>query len=408
MTAARGSRTTAARGSSSQAAIRDGLKGRQPSAHRGRGAVSQPAGRFETVSRHLVDDGWQPIDMAAGLSPSQVPLDHHGVVGQPDDPLTMSRLDTMVKEQRSTTAISRNQSPDILFNQSINPYRGCEHGCVYCYARPGHAYEGLSPGLDFETRLFARTDQPALLAAELDRPGYHCEPITIGAFTDAYQPIERRYRLTRQIIETLLERRHPFTIITKNALIERDLDLLSEAASRNLVACFVSVTSLDKAFARTWEPRASAPHRRLQAIEQLAGAGVPMGIMAAPMVPFLNDDHLEAILEAGARAGARSAHYTVLRLPNEVRPVFEDWLQTHYPDRFDRVMNRIRDLRGGGRVNDSRFHHRMRGVGPWAELISRRFRIAAKRHGLGTERPELSLTQFRPGRNYRQFEMFDD
>jgi DNA repair photolyase len=394
-------RMVAGPASRAQSALTTPAPDRQTGVRRGRGAVSQPPGRFEVLSREVVDDGWQPMviatDGGAGAG-GEVPADEIELPRQ---------LQTFVKEQRSTRAISRNDSPDIFFNQSINPYRGCEHGCVYCYARPGHAYEGLSPGLDFETRLFARPDHPALLAAELDRPGYRCEPITIGAFTDAYQPIERQYKLTRRIIETLLERRHPFTIITKSALITRDLDLLSAAAARNLVACFVSVTTLDPVFARAWEPRASAPHRRLQAIEQLAGAGVPTGIMAAPMVPFLNDDNLEAILEAGAVAGARSTHYTVLRLPNEVRPVFEDWLQTHFPDRYSRVMNRIRDLRGGGRVNDSRFHHRMRGLGPWAELIARRFRLAARRHGLRTDRPELSVSQFRRRPDDGQIDLFD-
>lgn len=382
-----------------QSALTNQVSNRQTAVRRGRGAVSQPPGRFESLGREAADDGWQPMVLSSGSSDT--------CLSSGDENELPRRVETFVKEQRSTRAISRNNSPDIFFNQSINPYRGCEHGCIYCYARPGHAYEGLSPGLDFETRLFARPDLPALLAAELDHPGYRCEPITIGAFTDAYQPIERQYKLTRHIIETLLERRHPFTIITKSALVTRDLDLLSAAAARNLVACFVSVTTLDPAFARAWEPRASAPHRRLQAIKQLAAAGIPTGIMAAPMVPFLNDDNLEAILEAGAAAGARSTHYTVLRLPNEVRPVFEDWLRTHFPDRYSRVMNRIRDLRGGGRVNDSRFHHRMRGVGPWAELIARRFRLAARRHGLRTDRPELSTSQFCRRPVDGQIDLFD-
>lgn len=364
--------------------------------HRGRGAVSRPAGRFEQWDRAPVDDGWQVVAM-----PGPDPAGHR------DDHDLLPRLPTLVKRQSSTRAISRNQSPDIFFNQSVNPYRGCEHGCVYCYARPGHAYEGLSPGLDFETRLFARTDLPALLARELDRPGYRCEPITIGSFTDAYQPIEREYRLTRQLIQVLLERSHPFSIITKNGLITRDLDLLSAAARRHLVACYVSVTTLDRDLARIWEPRASAPHQRLRTIRTLADHGVPVGVIAAPVVPFINDQDFEAILRAGAAAGARSAHYTVLRLPHEVRPVFIDWLTSHFPDRLERVMNRLDDLHGRADGSGGGFHQRMRGVGPWSDLIKSRFRIAASRAGLGTCRPELSTHAFRPAQADGQIDLFD-
>ncbi|MGB7302213.1 MAG: PA0069 family radical SAM protein, partial [Burkholderiaceae bacterium] len=389
---------------------------------KGRGAVSQPQGRFEQFQRTVDDDGWAPLaftrsDLGAEHMGAEQPSDQHSkqspkhLADELNQPVLERVSDrpapaTRFQFQSSTRAISRNDSPDIFFDQSVNPYRGCEHGCVYCYARPGHAYEGLSPGLDFETRIMVRRELPDLLAAELDRRSYQCEPITIGAFTDAYQPADRRFGLTRRIIQVLLARRHPFTIITKNALVERDLDLLTQAASLQLVACFVSVTSLDPALARQWEPRASAPYRRLETIKRLSDAGIPTGVMAAPLVPFVNDVDLERILKAASDAGALSAHYTVLRLPNEVLPVFQDWLMAQFPDRYVRVMNRIRDLRGGQRLNDTGFHSRMRGQGPWADLIANRFKLAARRYGLMTSRPQLNCGLFSPNPDAAQQSLF--
>lgn len=342
--------------------------------HKGRGALSRPPGRFER---------WQRVADADTAQPDPDPA-----VGAPAAPATtIEIIDTR-------TAITRNQSPDIAFDRSLNPYRGCEHGCIYCYARPVYSYHGMSPGLDFETRIGARTTLPERLARELDAPGYRCAPINIGSATDPYQPAERGLGITRRLIEILLQRGHPFTIVTKGALIERDLDLLARAAERSLVEVFVSVSTLDPGLARLWDPRASAPWRRLRTIGALSAAGVPTGVLAAPIAPFLNDHDLEAIVEAAAGQGAVSAHYTLLRLPHEVLPLFEEWLGTHFPDRARRVLARIRDLRGGDRLNDGRFFSRMHGQGPWGALISSRFRLAVRRHGLSRQRRALDCSQF--------------
>lgn len=304
---------------------------------------------------------------------------------------------TQVADEIARRLITSNQSPDVFFERSINPYRGCEHGCVYCYARPYHAYMDLSPGLDFETRLFAKRNAAECLRRELAARSYRCEPVCIGTATDCYQPIERGLRITREIIQILAECRHPFSLITKSALVERDLDLIAPAAAAGTAAVYVTVTCLDPALARAWEPRAAAPWRRIEAIRRLAEAGVPVGVMVAPIAPFLNDTDIEAVIEAAARAGARSAHYTMLRLPNELLEVFTDWLRERFPDRAERVMARIRDLRGG-RLNDPSFHGRMRGEGIWADLIARRFSIAVKRHGLVTGRANLRTDLFVPPR----------
>ena len=340
-----------------------------------RGARSFVAGRFESVAREAFDDGWTP-----------------------DEPDTRE-LATQVTIERARTIVSRNDSPDVGFDQSINPYRGCEHGCIYCYARPSHAYLELSPGLDFETRLYAKTNAAELLRAELSRPGYVPSPIALGANTDCYQPIERKHRITRQILEVLAECRHPCTIVTKSALVERDLDLLKDLASRNLVKVFVSIGTLDRPLARKLEPRAASPQRRLDVLRNLSKNQISCGVMVAALIPGLNDKTLEHVLEAAAAAGAAEAAYVLMRLPNELKTLFREWLDEHYPERAGHVMSIVRDLRGG-RDNDPRFGTRMRGTGNYAELIARRFEIACRRfglngHGSGRKPPKLDCSLFR-------------
>lgn len=342
---------------------------------KGRGAVANPPGRFIERVVAPVDDGW-PGD-SAELSPPRR---------------------TQVEEERARRILSHNDSPDVPFSQSINPYRGCEHGCFYCFARPTHSYLELSPGLDFETRLFAKTNAAERLRAELAKPGYRCEPIALGANTDPYQPIERRYRITRELLEVLSACAHPFSIVTKNALVERDLDLIAPMAARGLAKVFVSVTTLDNRLAAAMEPRASAPHRRLQAIATLHGAGVPTGVLFAPVIPWVNDAELEAVLEAARAAGADSAGYVLVRLPHELKQLFRDWLQAHVPDRAERVLHAIQDARGG-RDYDAEFGARMRGQGVFADLIARRFAVAQRKLGYsgGRER-RLDTAQFVPPR----------
>ncbi|MCC4635042.1 PA0069 family radical SAM protein [Xanthomonas dyei] len=344
------------------------------SAIKGRGATGYLPGRFEVTTEQAVDDGWHVDDseeFAAGV------------------------LRTQVTEETARSIISRNQSPDIGFSQSVNPYRGCEHGCSYCFARPSHAYLNLSPGLDFETKLFAKTNAPDLLRRELARPSYVPSPIALGINTDAYQPIERKRALTRQLIEVLWETRHPFTLITKNALVTRDLDLLAPLARENLVNVYFSVTTLDPQVSAKLEPRASAPHARLRAMRTLHEAGVPVGVMAAPVIPWINDHELEAILQAAADAGASSAGYVLLRLPHEVAPLFRDWLQTHHPQRAAHVMSTIQQLRGGKDYASS-FGTRLRGQGAYADLLARRFALAHRRAGFETRAmPALDCSAFR-------------
>ena len=343
---------------------------------KGRGAASNPEGRFETVRRQAEDDGWQGalLDEAA------------------------PRPRTEVTEERARSVISRNDSPDIGFDQAINPYRGCEHGCIYCYARPSHGYLNLSPGLDFETRLRAKTNLAEVLRLELSKRSYVPSPINIGSNTDPYQPVEKRWRLTRAALELLAECRHPCTIVTKNALIERDLDLLSGMARENLVQVFVSVNSLDNHLAAKLEPRASAPHRRIQAIGALAAAGVPVGVLVAPIIPALNDRDMEAVLEQAHAAGARCAGYTVVRLPYELKALFREWLALHAPQRAAHVMSLIQQM-NGGRDYDSDFRTRMRGQGVFAQLLKRRFEVACRRHGYGRARElQLDTSRFVPPR----------
>ncbi len=341
---------------------------------KGRGAASNREGRFESARGETFDDAWTPDDESA------------------------SPVETQVTHERARTIISRNDSPDIPFDQSINPYRGCEHGCIYCYARPSHSYLNLSPGLDFETKLFAKTNAAELLRAELSKPGYRVSPINMGANTDPYQPIERRYRITRQVIEILAELKHPLTIVTKNALVERDLDLLMPLAKQNLVYVFLSVTSLDNRLASKLEPRASAPHRRIEAVRRLSEAGVPCGVLVAPIIPMLTDRWLEGIIERAAQAGARMASYTIMRLPYELKDLVREWLELHFPERAEHVMSLIKQMRGG-KENDPRFGSRMRGEGEFAALIRQRFSIAARKFGLTRTRDiALDCALFTPPR----------
>jgi DNA repair photolyase len=348
--------------------------------NKGRGATLQIEGRFESLAREHFDDGW----------------------GTADQELPPFR--TTVTVEHAKSVLQRQKSPDIPFELSLNAYRGCEHGCIYCYARPSHAYMNLSPGMDFETKLFAKPDAAKLLRAELAKPSYRCSPIALGTNTDPYQPIEREWKITRQILEVLAEHRHPVSIVTKSALVERDLDVLTRLARDNLVRVFISVTTLDAELARRMEPRAASPRRRLQAIQKLNEAGVPCGVMAAPVIPFLTDSELEKILEAAYQNGARSAGYTLLRLPYELKELFKDWLVSHYPLKAKHVMNRMREMRGG-RENDPEFGSRFRGNGQFADLLALRFHKACERLGfnLGDELPDTSLFEH-PSRN-RQLDL---
>ena len=354
--------------------------GKAARARKGRGAVSNATGRYERFSTEAFDDGW-----------SMPPHDWEPADG-------IEPLRTTVTFEAAKTIIARNQSPDIPFGQSINPYRGCEHGCVYCYARPAHAYVGLSPGQDFESRLFAKPNAAELLVRELAKPGYVASPIMLGANTDPYQPIERDHRITREILEVLDACDHPVGITTKSANVLRDIDILSRMAARNLVAVGVSVTTLDPALARLMEPRAPSPVKRLDAIRQLCNAGVPVTLMAAPMIPHVNDMELEALMQAGADAGVGLAAYILLRLPLEVRDLFAEWLGTHFPDRKDRVLSQVRETRGG-KDYDPAFGQRMTGQGVYAELLNRRFKTKARQLGLNRAEPtevHLDVSQFTP------------
>ena len=337
---------------------------------RGRGAGLNPSGRFEPTRRESFDDGWESLE---DLPPFK----------------------TEVQVEKPRTAITRNSSPDIPFDRSINPYRGCEHGCIYCFARPTHAYMGLSAGLDFEAKLFAKPDAAKLLERELAKPGYKPRVIAIGTNTDPYQPIEKEWRIMRQILDVLNKANHPVSIVTKSAMVMRDLDILSELAAKNLVRVSLSVTTLDRKLARTMEPRAATPARRLEAIRALSEAGVPTSVMVAPIVPALNDHEIERILEAGKAAGALEAGYVILRLPLEVSPLFRDWLLQNYPDRYRHVMSLIRSMRGG-KDYDAEFGKRMKGAGPYAWQISRRFDMAVKRLGLTRRSIQLTDALFVP------------
>ena len=351
---------------------------------KGRGAASRVAGRFEKRETRGEDDGWGSVYEALADAPT---------------------LRTTVTIERARSIISRNQSPDIAFSQSVNPYRGCEHGCVYCFARPSHAYLDLSPGLDFETRLFAKTNAAELLRAELAKPGYVPAPIALGINTDGWQPIERRHGISRACLEVLLETRHPLSIVTKGSALLRDLDLLSELASHRLVSVFVSVTTLDNALSAKLEPRAAAPHTRLKMIAALREAGVPVGVLVAPVIPMITDDHLEHILEAAHGAGAQSAGYVLLRLPHELKAIWREWLQLHYPERAGHVMSLVQQMRGG-KDYDSAFGTRMRGQGPFADLIAMRFAKTCKRLGFGSLPPLRTDLFVAPRKQTPQGELF--
>lgn len=345
---------------------------------KGRGTATQVVHRFAKLAREAVDDGWPDAD--ADASESNAPS------GPPQ---------TTVVAEQARSILSSNHSPDIPFTWSINPYRGCEHGCIYCYARPTHSYLNLSPGLDFETRLMAKVNAAALLRQELQKPSHVCSPINIGSATDPYQPIEREWRITRGVLDVLNACQHPFTLITKSSGVERDLDVLSQAAERGQACVMVSLTTLDAALCRKLEPRAAAPHRRLQTVRRLAEAGVPVGVNLAPIIPFLNEPEIEDLVAAAASAGAQSVHYTVLRLPWEVKPLFQEWLAHHEPDKAARIMARLREMRGG---NDYDAHQswRMKGEGVWAQLIAQRMRKAAQRHGLNRRILTLDCSAFNP------------
>jgi DNA repair photolyase len=315
-------------------------------------------------------------------------------------------LATTVTLETARSIITRNDSPDIGFDRSINPYRGCEHGCIYCYARPTHSYLNLSPGLDFETRLVAKSNAAELLRKELAAAGYRPDLVMVGVNTDAYQPIERELKLTRGILEVLTDARHPFGLVTKSSLVERDLDLIGEMAALQLASVSVSITTLDATLSRILEPRAASPQRRLRTVRALAAAGVPVCVNLAPVIPFINEPEIESIIDAAADAGARNAHYTLIRLPWEVGPLFEEWLKAHFPDRAQRVMNRIREMRGG-RNYEAEFGRRMTGAGTWAQLIAQRFRRASMRHGFSDAWPTLRQDLFVPPRTARpQLDLF--
>ncbi|MBD8893045.1 PA0069 family radical SAM protein [Roseibium litorale] len=335
---------------------------------RGRGAGLNMSGRFERLATEAFDDGWDGLE-------------------------DLPAFKTSVQEERARTIITRNASPDLSFDRSVNPYRGCEHGCIYCFARPSHAFMGLSPGLDFETRLFAKPNAAELLERELSRPGYTVRPIAIGTNTDPYQPIERRYKIMREVLEVLDRCNHPVAIVTKSALVARDADILSRMAERNLAKVALSITTLDRKLCRAMEPRASTPSKRLEAVKALSDAGIPTSVMIAPVIPALTDSELESILEAAHEHGAAEAGFILLRLPLEVSELFRDWLVRERPDKYRHVMSLIRSMRDG-KDYDAKWGERMRGKGPYADQIARRFQLAAKRLGLNTRRRKLDSEQF--------------
>ncbi len=335
---------------------------------RGRGSMLNPSGRFEAFSRTDLDDGWQTID-------------------------DLPAFKTEVQIERARSIISKNTSPDISFDQSINPYRGCEHGCVYCFARPTHAYSGLSAGLDFESRLFAKPDAAKLLEREISRPGYVVKPIAIGTNTDPYQPIERKWLIMRSILEVLERHNHPVGIVTKSSLVVRDMEILARMAEKGLAKVALSVTTLDRTLSRSMEPRCPTPSKRLEAIKHLSDAGIPTSVMIAPIIPGLNDHEIERILDATHGMGAREAGYVLLRLPLEVAPIFKEWLLRHYPERYRHVMSLIRSMRGG-KDYDADWNKRMRGTGPYAWQISRRIEMACKRLEMNTSRLQLRSDLF--------------
>ena len=354
----------------------------RPLIFRGRGAVVRPDGRFESMEREAFDDGWGSEEEERPVPPTELIID------------------------TAKTVITRNQSPDVGFDQSINPYRGCEHGCSYCFARPTHSYLGLSAGLDFETKVSYKPDAAALLRGELGKRSYVCKPIALGINTDAWQPIERKLGITRAILEVLAECRHPVSIVTKGSLIERDIDLLADMARDNLVHVMLSITTLDRELARKMEPRAAAPHRRLDIVGQLHAAGIPVGVLFAPLIPALNDHDMEAVFAAARAQGAESAGYALLRLPHELAEMFPQWLKTHVPGRAEHVMSIIRQMRGGKAYN-AEFGSRMRGEGLFADLYAKRAELALHKLGFNRTRRVLNTEAFRPPREDKaQLDLF--
>jgi len=350
--------------------------------HRGRGSGLNPSGRFEQLTKHVFDDGWQTID-------------------------ELPPFKTQVQAEIPRKIITKNTSPDLHFDRSINPYRGCEHGCVYCFARPTHAYMGLSAGIDFETSLFAKPGAAKLLERELGKKGYSAKTIAMGTNTDPYQPIEKQWRITRELLEVLEKTRHPVGIVTKSHLVTRDIDILSRMARSGLAKVAISITTLDRRLARAMEPRAATPGLRLKAMNQLAEAGIPVSVMVAPIIPALNDHEIERILDSSHNAGASEAGFIMLRLPHEVSPLFRDWLLRHYPDRYRHVMNLVQSMRGG-KDYQAKFGERMRGVGPYAWQLGRRFEIACNRLGLNRDRMPLDCDQFvAPTVQNKQLSLFE-
>ncbi len=348
---------------------------------RGRGAVTNPSGRFEPHAKVAFDDGWQSLE-------------------------ELPPFKTYVTEERARKIISRNESPDIGFDRSINPYRGCEHGCIYCYARPTHAYQGLSPGLDFESRLFVKPDAPELLVRELSDPSYRPRTIAMGTNTDPYQPIEKKWQVTRRILEVLRDAGHPVGIVTKSALVLRDIDILSEMAKKNLAKVAVSITTLDHKLARAMEPRAATPQRRLATLRALSNAGIPTAVMVAPIIPAINDAEIERILDAAAAAGVQGAGYVTLKMPFEIKDLFREWLREHFPDKEKHVISLVRDLHGG-KDYDSTWGQRQTGSGPYAWSIGRRFELACERLGLNKKRSKLTTAHFHPPKQSRnQLDLF--
>jgi DNA repair photolyase len=375
---------------------------------RGRGALSNAVGRYETQTRVLVDDGWSiGQEKRPSAFPSGRATDDGFDDGWREEDGAAPALRTEVIRDATRSIITRNKSPDISFDQSINPYRGCEHGCIYCFARPTHAYLGMSPGADFESRLFAKPNAAELLAKELSAPGYVPKVIAIGTNTDPYQPIEKNMRIMRSILEVMRDFRHPVGIVTKSPLVMRDIDILSAMAKEGLAKVALSVTTLDRKLARAMEPRAGTPQRRLEAIRALSQAGIPTGVMFAPAIPALNDGEMEAVLSAAVDCGATSAGYVLLRLPLEIKDLFREWLEAHEPNRAKHVMSLIRSMRGG-KDYDAQWNVRMKGTGPYAEMIARRFHMAVKRLGLNRAVRPLSLTKFRrPARTGDQLSLFE-
>lgn len=361
----------------------DGLRGTgvDTERRRGRGAASNASGRYEPQARVVFDDGWESLE-------------------------ELPPFKTFVQEERARKIITRNESPDLGFDRSINPYRGCEHGCIYCYARPTHAYQGLSPGLDFETKLFVKPDAPELLLRELSAPGYEPKMIALGTNTDPYQPIERKWQVTRRILEVLRDANHPVGIVTKSALVMRDIDILSEMAAKGLAKVALSITTLDPRLARAMEPRAATPPRRLEAMRALSQAGVPTAVMVAPIIPAINDSEIERILDAAANAGATEAGYVMLRLPLEIKDLFREWLGEHFPDKAKHVISLVRDL-NGGKDYDATFGKRQTGSGPYAWSVGRRFELASRRIGLNRRRSRLTTSLFKPpSRKGSQLDLF--